>query len=71
MVAAPEGAIRTSFFKSSVKTCHFTDETVIFTASSVKPWDFTDDHALCWTIKCIFTGKLLSVPSFSGVSRAV
>ena len=29
MVVAPEGAIRTSFFKSSVKTCHFTDETVI------------------------------------------
>ena len=30
MVVAPEGAIRTSFFKSSVKTCHFTDETVHF-----------------------------------------
>ena len=30
MVVAPEEAIRTSFFKSSVKTCHFTDETVHF-----------------------------------------
>ena len=65
------GCFWACLFKSSVKTCYFTDGTVIFRVSSVKPWDFTDGHALCWTIKCIFTGKLLSAPSFFGVSRAV
>ncbi len=63
--------IRTGFFKSSVKTCLFTDGTVNFRVSSVKIWDFTDGHALCWTIECIFIGKLLSIPPFFGVSRAV
>ena len=65
-VAAPEGLFWACFFNSSVKTGNFTDETVIFTTSSVKPRDFTDGHALRWTIKCILTGKLLSVPSFLG-----
>lgn len=66
----------------STKRAVFMDKDYKSRDLSTKRAIFMDSKRLCTTrnlqiagvlpgIKCIFTGKLLSVPSFFGVSRAV